>query len=318
MTRRLLLVAFALSLVIGCGDEAAPQKEANSAGPKRPSRSAPIDGGVHDGQSPSGTSLPVDAGAPIDPFACTLDTRTVYLQDGKKIESITARGSYWSRTLDPDGTATEGVGFPRSLLDEPKMASGPCAGQDVCLLDARTVYFDGTKKVESIFAYGRYFNWGFDANGAVVPNAAYPQLIEETAALANGPCAGQASGACLIDTRSLYFEGGVKIESMTAQGRFWEHRIGVDGTRSPTGAHGRVLEEIPRLANGPCKGRAGGACTLDTRAVYIDFDGTKTEEITAYGRYWAYRLAPDGTVLDVVADAIRLETIPRFVGPCAG
>jgi hypothetical protein len=319
-TLRFAPLCFSSVLVlVACGDTSVP----GGIDPpgKRPN-AGKVDAGMEDAANASGTAIPTspsatpDAAPRAEPPACTLDTRTVYLQDGKKIESITARGSYWVRTLAEDGTATEADGFPRLLTDEPKMVDGPCANKSPCVLDARTVYFDGAAKVESIFAHGQYWVWGFDANGAVVPNQAFPQPLEATQALALGPCAGQPAGACVIDTRSLYFEGGAKIETMTAQGRFWVNQIAPDGTRSPTGPNGRPIEEAPRMAQGPCKYGPAGACKLDTRAVYIDTDGTKTEEVTAYGRYWVFRLAADGSLIETPITGPRLTSIPRFVGPC--
>ncbi|HVM69605.1 MAG TPA: hypothetical protein VM204_07195, partial [Gaiellaceae bacterium] len=57
-----------------------------------------------------------------------LDTRTVYFEAGRKIESITAYGKYWSRELLADGSHREAVGFPTPVASEPKFAGGPCQG----------------------------------------------------------------------------------------------------------------------------------------------------------------------------------------------
>ncbi len=265
-------------------------------------------------------AAPVDAGAPPPTPSCTLDTRTVYVEAGKKIESITAYGKYWVRVLASDGTAVESDGFPREVDAEPKFTAttGPCHGRTGCVLDTRVVYFDGAAKVESITAYGNYYVWSFDAQGNPVPAPSFPQALPETPAFAAGPCALAVSTVpCVLDTRTLEMTAAGKIEAITARGRWFSHVVRPDLGRIALPSNGILLEDVPRFAAGPCKTQPSGACTFDTRTVYTDLDGIRTEEVTARGRLWAYRLSATDAVVATVADGVPLDGIARFDGPCA-
>jgi hypothetical protein len=270
-----------------------------------------------------------DAGALLQPETsstlppakapCVLDTRTVYIQNGLKIESITAFGMYWSRELLSDWVWEEGAGFPKKLEDEPKFANGPCTGQAECRLDSRVVYFDigNNKKIESTTAYGKYFNWSFDDKGAIVPTPGFPQLLSQTPAFQVGPCASDLGG-CKLDTRSIYFFGGVKLETITAYGSVWTYAIDPsNGARVAQAGSGAPLTSIPRYVLGPCSGLGkGGVCTFDTRTVYYDKDGSRREEVTARGKLWTWILGPTDAVLDTPQDGVVLQAIPRFAGIC--
>jgi hypothetical protein len=266
------------------------------------------------------TDAAPDAGskpAPLGPVApaCKLDTRAVYIQDGRKLESITAYGRYWSRELK-NGGSFEGVGFPHAVLAEPKFANGPCAGKPGCTLDTRVIWFNGAAKTESTTSYGTSWSWTFDAQGGPVPAPGSPQPLTATTAFRDGPCALAGGAACAFDTRTLEMTAAGRIESITAYGRWFEYIVASDLTRTSR-VTGLVLSNIPRLAAGPCKDQPASACSLDTRTIYTDLDGSRTEEITARGRLWVYRLAANDSVLATVTDGSPLVGIARLTAPCA-
>lgn len=277
----------------------------------------PVDGGRRDASDASPDAREAEAPpapGPVAP-ACVLDTRAVYMQDGRKLESITAYGRYWSRELK-NGTSIEGVGFPRLVVDEAKFASGPCAGKPSCVLDTRVVWFDGGAKTESTTANGTSWSWTFDSQGAPVAAKGFPQPLTATTAFRDGPCAHAGGGTCTFDTRTIEVLGASKVETITAYGRWFEYALAADLSRTPR-IGGQGLASIPRLVSGPCKDQSPGDCALDTRTVYTDFDGRRTEEITARGRLWAYRLNAAGELLSTITDGVPLVNIARLAGPCA-
>jgi hypothetical protein len=300
-------------------------KKASTHATKHPdSGSAPTQGSTTvdvagDAASDAGTGdaqVVADAGAalPVAP-ACKLDTRIVYTQSGRELESVTAYGQYWSRELK-GGVAVEGVGFPHPISNEPKFVNGPCAGKATCTLDSRAIWFDGTTKIESTTAYGTSWSWTFDAQGGPVNQGGFPQAITAATAFRDGPCAYAGSSACVFDSRTLESTNAGRVETVTAYGRWFEYLVGPTFTRTAL-VVGQLLETIPRLAAGACESQAAGACTLDTRTIYTDLAGNRREEITARGRLWAYRLDANGGVIATVTDGTALVDIPRFAGPCA-
>lgn len=286
-------------------EDAAPARPSPAAKSERLEPAATPDAGGGDGGD--GQS-PQDAG-------CKLDTRTVYIQDGKKIESITANGRSFVRVLASDGSAEEGAGFPRETASDPKYADGPCAGRTSCSFDSRVVYFDGSTKVESLTARGWYYVYGFQPDGTPFASPGFPQPLTQTPAFAAGPCALAKGDACTFDTRTLEMRSGTKVETITAYGRWFEYVVTPDLARSPRAIGGAYLDDVPRLA-GPCSGQPNHECTLDTRTVYLDLDGVRSEEITARGRLWVFRLAADDSLLATPVDGVPLSTVGRFVGPC--
>ena len=89
--------------------------------------------------------------------ACTFDTRTQAQIGSELWESITAYGKYWNFRLD--GSAVDGSGS--DLLSVARYAFGPCAGKapGTCRFDTRTFLSVNGETLESITAYGRYWNF---------------------------------------------------------------------------------------------------------------------------------------------------------------
>lgn len=314
----------ALAALAACGGADAETPQTIDAVPE-PAR--PRDTHVNGAEAGTGAGTELgDAGSPFSDDAgiigtplpaapaCALDTRSVYIEGARKLESITAYGRYWSREVKPDGSANEGGGFPHAVLDEDKFAKGPCAGRAPCVLDSRVIHFEGNEKLESTTAYGRSFLWSFGADGSPKAKPGFPQVLTVAPALANGPCAGKGD-ACKLDTRSIELVGGVKVETITAYGRL--HRFSVIGeARTPLAPTDVTLETVTRYAAGPCRGQPVAACTFDTQTIYVDSDGVKSEEITAQGRLWVFRFAANDSVITTTVDGATLVDIPRFAGPC--
>jgi hypothetical protein len=322
MHRTLLLVvavASPLAVVACSSDDAEPELAVEDV-----TRPPSNDDDERDHHEPTSTGAPLEASAPeaapaddsLPPVpACALDTRTVYVEAGRKIESITAYGRYWSRSLDAVGNATEAADFPRTVIDEPKFASGPCAGTtSTCTLDTRVVYFEGGTKLESTTANGSVHLWSF-ANGAHVIAPGYPRSLTSAYAYPMGPCEG-AGTSCRFDARSIEIRGGAALETITAHGQWYEALVAADGTRKRYDDGPRYLDDIARLATGPCKGQTPHACVLDTRTVYRDLDGSRIEEITAQGRLWVFRLSETDEVRATIAAGTALASIPRFSTIC--
>lgn len=311
-------LAFALVLV-GCSSDYGSSKSdaRRNADATEPTTQNGKTAAAAPSSSSSSSTVP-ETTAPAAPEkpGCKLDTRTVYVQDGEKIESITGRGRYLVQHVAADGSiAPSPYNFETGVADEPKFRDGPCGGRAQCVLDTRTVYFDGTAKVETITAYGSYFVWGFDANNEVAPNPAFPQTLEQTDAFRDGPCSYANGAACVFDTRALEMKGTDKFEYITAYGRSFAYTF-PNGVRVALPGSGVATESIARFGAGPCKGQPANACVLDTLTRYVDLDGSRVEEVTARGRLWAYALSSSGDVLATTQDGIALDTIPRFASVC--
>jgi hypothetical protein len=101
------------------------------------------------------------------PATCRFDTRSlINLPEwGGLFESVTAYGRYW--TFDGGGTLLES----NLLTNVARYASGPCAWRpsgQICTFDSRELRRlpDGSQ-LETVTAYGRYFEW---LNGASTAN----------------------------------------------------------------------------------------------------------------------------------------------------
>ena len=117
---------------------------------------------------------------------------------------------------------------------------------------------------------------------------------------ATGPCASHAAATCKLDTRYFTLLG---FEAVTADGVDWTLDPATDQIIARAD-----LTSVPRYANGPCRGKAAGKCTFDTRAV----SPSRRESVTAYGRYWNF----DITSGEVLATG-DLTTVARYAnGPC--
>jgi subtilisin family serine protease len=205
------------------------------------------------------------------------------------------------------------------LTDIPRYATGPCArapaGQ-TCVIDSLTIASAPWGYVESISAYGYY--WNFDINGTPwsgVGSHADLKTIDRyfTAGASFGgsapkPCTNFRAVDCKFDTRTLVdwrdLYGDV-YESITASGQYFLFNSG--GTMLATGQ----LLSVPRYANGPCAFRpsAASVCRFDS----LDFkreNGYTIEVIIAYGRYWEFVNGSD--VPTAQGNGSELKNVARF------
>ena len=107
------------------------------------------------------------------------------------------------------------------LTSIPRYADGPCKGQSPgnCKFDSRTVATVDGRLIESITAYGKY--WNFDFNNNYQPVIGNGSDLNSVSRYANGPCQGKAAGSCNFDSRTIATIDGRRIESITAYGKFW-------------------------------------------------------------------------------------------------
>ena len=225
-------------------------------------------------------------------------------------ESITAYGRYWNFS------GTSGKPWPSngSLLSSvPRYASGPCKGKPTagCTFDSRTFASDGGVLLESITAYGRY--WNFEVNNGSKPLPSNGSLLSSVPRYASGPCKGKPTAGCTFDSRTFTSDGGVLLESITAYGRYWNFEV--ENGSKPLPSNGSLLSSVPRYASGPC-GTATGSCMFDSRT-FASVGGVLLESVTAYGRYWNFEA--DNGHKPLPSNGSLLSTVPRYVsGPCKG
>ncbi|PPT81831.1 hypothetical protein XthCFBP4691_17820 [Xanthomonas theicola] len=214
--------------------------------------------------------------ASLQAAACMLDTMDE-APDGT--ETVTAYGHVWE--FDAQG---QPLAAPTPLSSLPAYAkgNGPCTVQfvgvaGVCAFETRAeVNYPGVGYLESITAYGHY--WNFGANGQPFgPQGASLNSVSRYAA-SNGPCF--QKNPCVFGTRSLvvFPEWGGLVESVTAYGSYWNW--GANGNLLSSGS----LESVARYAQICGYKSAGAVCKFDTR----ELKSNRHEVITAYGRYFEF------------------------------
>ena len=173
----------------------------------------------------------------------------------------------------------------------------------MCVIDSSTnLDYPGFGYIESVTAYGRY--WNFDQNGNGL--AGNGSLLSSVARFANGPCQyADSPNNCRFDTRNLLDapEWGGLYESITAYGRYWIF----DASSNLVGTN--TLLSVPRFANGPCAYRsAGSICTFGSRELRHIAGGARIETVIAYGRYFEW----DGNGNPTANHGQLLINIPRL------
>ncbi|QRN99339.1 S8 family serine peptidase [Archangium violaceum] len=232
--------------------------------------------------------------------ACTFDSLSHYVNSaGVFEETVVAYGRMWKFNL-----AGQRIGSPVDLRSIPRYANGPCAwapaGQPCRFETSTTLDYPGIGYVESVGAYGRY--WNFDAWGNVWAGSGSD--LRSVSRYAQGPCRLTAGTSCRMDTRNLVdYPGWGLIESINGYGRYWIFNAA--GTQLEEGD----LRAVPRYANGPCAwAPAGQACVFDTRELAVVPGQGLVETITAYGRYWEFDAANNPRP----GSGALLSSIPRF------
>ena len=260
----------------------------------------------------SGPCLSVSSGT-----NCIFDTRSHYYDTtlSKNLESITAYGKYWNYD-----TATGQQVSSGSLSDNPivkyntsgacsplpctAIPPGPCYNRPVnsCEFDSRSHYLSNGQTVESITAYGKY--WNFKADNTRLPRSgghgslSDSQLLKYNAGSCDtqaqpctydiGPCNGQPVNSCKFDSRSHFIANGQTVESITAYDKYWNFVNGLPWVRVGSSSSTGSLMSIPRYALGPCQYKTGQNCVFDSRSHFMSSDGKLVESITAYGMYWNF------------------------------
>ena len=252
------------------------------------------------------------------PGTCTFDSRAMYVNtDGSRTESITAYGKYWNFNSANNWAPMDGNS--KDLTAESRYASGPCAGKSAgtCNFDSRAMYVntDGSR-TESITAYGKY--WNFNSANNWAPMDGNSKDLTAESRYASGPCAGKSAGTCNFDSRAMYVNDaatGSRTESITAYGRYWNWNENLAQTDQNLRwelqpADNRDLTSVDRYAGGPCAGKSAGTCTFDSRAMYLESNSSKTESITAYGKFWNFNSANGWA--SVSGNGDDLTTVPRY------
>jgi hypothetical protein len=177
----------------------------------------------------------------------------------------------------------------------------PPPPSDPITLSNRTFVNLGGNWIESITAYGKY--WNFDAAGnALNGNNGSPLSSVDRYA---GPCYGSTS--CDFDTRTFFYTPDGPVESITVGDNYWNFLGDAPWDKAPSG----TLSGVGRYASGPCS--LGGSCHFDTRAfVPAEVFGQQLESITVGGYFWNF----DATGQPLLSGNLSDE--PKYAsGPCA-
>lgn len=140
------------------------------------------------------------------------------------VDSMTAYGKGWNWSASGQGLPWVGNGF--DLTTVPRFANGPCQGKsfEKCVFDTRAEFLINGQYVESITAYGKY--WNFYIDGTTWPSAAASQNGNDLTSVPRyeqGPCKGKASGTCTFTSRKqILQQDGKWIEEVVAYGEKWD------------------------------------------------------------------------------------------------
>jgi hypothetical protein len=222
------------------------------------------------------------------------------------IESITAYGRFWDFDAGNGELSSSG-----DLTDISRYRDGPCNGnaRGACTFDTRTFVSISGHIIESITAYGGYWNFVVDDGYRPWPSGD----LTDVARYRDGPCSGKSRGTCNFDTRTVTQIGGHTIESITAYGGYWNFVVDQDYQPWPSGD----LTDVARYRDGPCNGKARGTCTFDTREIFVNADGHRIELITAYGRWYGFDT--DDNYRRLPNSGKDLSQVPPYSsGPCQG
>ncbi|MEO7431821.1 MAG: GDSL-type esterase/lipase family protein [Dokdonella sp.] len=145
-----------------------------------------------------------------------------------------------------------------------------------CRFDTRSFVTLGGVLIESISAYGRYWNFDTRTGSLFESGALNTPAIPRYKSI----CAGHP--LCTFDTRTFIGTGDGAVESITAFNDY--HDFSVDGQPIRSG----TLRSVPRYNQHVCSLSANPAtCVFDTRAIQ-ERNGRAIETITAYGRYFDF------------------------------
>ncbi len=208
--------------------------------------------------------------------------------------------------------------------------AGACAIRRPCAFESagRWLYPSGMTRrlLETIFAYGRYYNFWINPDGTYEPlNAGGNDTTDITYWLAaGGVCAGVRP--CSIASFDIIDApdgagGRTVYQSVTRGGRLYLY----DVTAVPRMVSAGLLEGIPRFSTvmmGPCASQPEGDCNIDSRSLVHNWGTGQLirEEVTTQGRRWVW----DGAGRPVASVPLgqRLDDVTRYapidgMGPCS-
>lgn len=242
----------------------------------------------------AGDTSTTDAGAGVDAGTCEpLQTESCTVAHGTGIKTCDYShlwGECVASSCDWGYTSTDGA----------------------CVAEQAWPLPSGTYQIESIVAYGRYWNFVIDRNYQPWPDNG--SLLTSIDRYVSGPCAGHSDDGCVFESRSVRVVNGKKVEGITAYGAYYVYEV--DNGYSAWPSNGTLLTAVERYAAGPCAGLTGDSCSFDTKT-FVERKGSLLESITAYGRYYVFDAS--NAYAPWPSNGTALTDVARYAsGPCAG
>lgn len=224
-------------------------------------------------------SIPISAAGPCQHApagtTCSFDARSWVSDGGTFTEVIIAYGRWW-RYTGIATTDTPAADNGTLLTDSTRFDApgGPCAYAppgELCRIDSYALWPSGVDVIESVTAYGRYWNFtltgGVRANATVTALAGNGSQLTTIARYNSGPCVGVGSANCVFDGRDLgdYFDDGRTIEIIFAHGKWYGYDVS-NGSAALAGS-GQSIASITRYRNGACGGVNDTRCALGSYAL---------------------------------------------------
>lgn len=208
---------------------------------------------------------------------CIFDTRTFVNVGSQVWESMTAYGKYYN--LDSKDGHLLNNGILADITRYREICS-QTPNPNLCKFDTRTYVTIGDNYIESITAYGKF--WNFKADGTPFGNL-NGSLLSSVNRYRDGPCQGH-SNDCTFDTRTYFInpKDGHLWESVTAYGKLWNWDA--SNNNQLINQSGNLLSTIPRYAYIPPTPTPSSKTEIDTLKYYLGSDGYTS------GSHWTKEL----------------------------
>jgi hypothetical protein len=276
-------------------------------------------------------------GAWVDQAADLYDATAILDGDARtsSMDGSDASMTVDGRAQDASANNCVSIGVPRAFgtACAPGLVcdgAGACAIRRPCVIESagRWLYPSGASRrlLETVFAYGRYYNFWINGDGSYEPLSPGGNDTTEITYWrgANGACAGLMP--CSIASFDIFDSpdgagGRVLFQSVVRAGRYYVYNV----TAAPRMVDQGLLEGLSRysaLMMGPCGVQPEGDCNIDSRSLVHNWATGQLmrEEVTTQGRRWVW----DGAGRPVAAVPLgqRLDDVTRYApidgqGPCS-
>ncbi|MBD3363309.1 hypothetical protein GF362_06325 [Candidatus Dojkabacteria bacterium] len=201
-----------------------------------------------------------------DNSPCKIDTSTIFMQKGRKVEIITAYGRYWNIELFNNLEDNFDIRSTEYLTDVERYSKGPCKGKVECRFDTHLITnTEDGQLYELITLDGKFWDYYYNYSEGKWELDNNEKRLDEVDKYEKGPCKYSMPGSvCKFDTYSTYKINNYHIEHITAYNRQYLYILDNQEFESPDL---RFLDEISIFEEGPCTKTLDKNCEFRTLSV---------------------------------------------------